>query len=670
MKKFFGIVLAASLAVNVAYADPFDPPASYYNSATGTGASLKSQLHNIIDGHTIRSYGEARSALQVTDADPNQAGRIILVYNRQSLDVSGLFASGIPGWDSGSSWNREHTWPRSRGVGSSGADNSDLHQLRPSNPGINSSRSNLNFGGAFGSNGGNYGSVSDGGTKWYPGNEDAGMIARQQFYMAVRYDGSDSSTSDLELSNGNPSSSTGLGDLNRMIQWHFAATPTEFERNRNQVIYSNYQGNRNPFIDRPEYAWSIFVDQQNDSRIAINGAAVQSNGSSTLDLDFGKVIVGGSMPASQSVTLNKTGLDGTYYQVDTTGQATSTLDGRYNAFRTGTTDSESFTVGLNGNTSSSGVISGSVTVDNLDITTSGGTGRGANDGNDVINLSVSVLDHANPSFAGNTNTTFDTLDFGLLMEGMAAPSSNFSIHNRNISGMTAALDIDATNELADADRFTLTGGAASVGAGSSVAYSVSFATDQVGTFTVGYEFLTSDEDLSGALNRATLQLAASGQVVDRGDFTANGQVDANDIDDLFTQVNAVAADPFYDLSGNGIADLADVDETVQVIFGTDYGDANLDGTVDLLDFGTWRNSFLAGGSGLGWEDGSFNGDGLVDLLDFGVWRDSFLSTGGSPALAALASEQAFALTTVPEPSGALLIILSAGVLYTRRRSRR
>jgi hypothetical protein len=45
-----------------------------------------------------------------------------------------------------------------------------------------------------------YGDVTDNGApQWYPGDADAGMIARQAFYMAVRYDGSDANTTNLEL---------------------------------------------------------------------------------------------------------------------------------------------------------------------------------------------------------------------------------------------------------------------------------------------------------------------------------------------------------------------------------------------------------------------------------------------------------------------------------------
>ena len=76
--------------------------------------------------------------------------------------------------------------------------------------------------------------------------------------MATRFDGSETNTTDLELYYGNPTTAQGLGDLKRLLEWHFAAPPDTFERRRNQVIFDNYQHNRNPFIDHPEYVWSIF----------------------------------------------------------------------------------------------------------------------------------------------------------------------------------------------------------------------------------------------------------------------------------------------------------------------------------------------------------------------------------------------------------------------------
>ncbi len=95
----------------------FDPPPTYYSTATGTGATLKSQLNAIIDGHTTLSYDALRTALQVTDADPAATGRMILVYDRTSLNVAAINPGGlIPGWDNAATWNREHVWPQSIGL--------------------------------------------------------------------------------------------------------------------------------------------------------------------------------------------------------------------------------------------------------------------------------------------------------------------------------------------------------------------------------------------------------------------------------------------------------------------------------------------------------------------------------------------------------------------------
>lgn len=506
----FFAVLSPRLEGNANAADPFAPPSSYYNTATGTGATLKQQLHNIIDNHTVLSYNAARTILQVTDRDPNDADNIVLVYNRASLDVSNLGTS-IPGWNSGISWNREHTWPRSRGVDSSGPDNSDLHQLRPSNPAINSSRSNLNFGGAFGRS---YGRVSDGGAAvWYPGDADAGMIARQQFYMAVRYDGSDANTRNLELSPGNPSSSGAtLGNLNRLIEWHFQATSDDFERRRNDVIYDSYQRNRNPFVDRPEFAWSVFMDQKNDTRLHVGGS-VAADGSSSVVHDFGRVIVGATAPAATSVTLSKTGLDGVYYEVRTTGQATSDVTGRYNAFAMHTVGQRTLNVGLNADTNVSGVYSGQVVIDNLDVTTQGGAGRGANDGDDTIDLSLTVLDHSNASFLAGIDSDRLTIDFGVITQGDAADVA-FSIYNIGDTPLTAGLDYDSLLATGDDGRFTLDltdFDALEVGAASN--WRASLRTDAVGHFNSTIRLRFSDEDLPGSLGGQELVLSLAGAVV-------------------------------------------------------------------------------------------------------------------------------------------------------------
>ncbi len=410
-------VAVATLVTAVAataLAGPYDPPPGYYSSATGTGATLQQQLHDIIDAHTVISYNNARIALQDTDMDPNDADSIILAYSLASLDVSGLMASGISGWDSGVSWNREHTWPRSRGIDSSGPDNSDLHNLRPCDPGVNGSRGNLNFGGAFG---GSFGSTSDGGTKWHPG-ADAGQIARQMFYMETRYDGSDSSTTNLQLVAGNPGTSgSQLGDLDRLLEYHYAAPPNNFELRRNDVIHDFWQGNRNPFVDHPEFVWSIFAGGSNNSQISLGSPA--SDGSSTLLVDLGQVQVNDPAPAAQMVTLFKTGSDPTYYEVTAVGDATSSITGRLNAFRQ-SPQSVSLLVGLDASTATPGVYSDTIVIDNLDID-GAGTGTGSLDGDDVITVMFEVLADSIFPFDDNGDGLITNGEFATFAACMTGP---------------------------------------------------------------------------------------------------------------------------------------------------------------------------------------------------------------------------------------------------------
>jgi endonuclease I len=307
------LLAIAALSARLCLADANDPPPTYYSAATGTGATLKSQLNTIIKtGYTAIPYDasnpsttpDTRSILQITDADPNNPGHMLSVYDRTSINVAAINPGGtIPGWDSGVTWNREHTWPQSRGiVDTKSPDGSDLFELRPASSSQNSSRGNNNYGGAIGartSSGGLFGNLTDNGvTVWYPGDADAGMVARESFYMAVRYDGTETNTLDLELTGGAPAATTTppqFGDLNRTIEWNYAATPDDFERHRNQIIYTNYQHNRNPFTDHPEWVWSIFKGNTNDSQIAINGVTAGADGSSTKNIDMGRVFVGAAV---------------------------------------------------------------------------------------------------------------------------------------------------------------------------------------------------------------------------------------------------------------------------------------------------------------------------------------------------------------------------------------
>ncbi|MBD8036758.1 endonuclease [Solibacillus sp. A46] len=231
---------------------PNPPSNSYYDAAYGkTGEALKTALHNIIDDHTEISYSNVWTALRETDEDPNNPNNVILLYTGRSQ-------SKLTNGGNANDWNREHVWAKSHGgFGTSMGAGTDLHHLRPTDASVNSSRSNLDF-----DNGGNEHSEARGNyydsDSWEPRDSVKGDVARMLFYMAVRYEG-DSGELDLELNNRvNNGSAPYHGKLSVLLQWHKEDPVDQFERTRNEIIYTDYQHNRNPFIDHPEWASAIW----------------------------------------------------------------------------------------------------------------------------------------------------------------------------------------------------------------------------------------------------------------------------------------------------------------------------------------------------------------------------------------------------------------------------
>lgn len=239
------------------------PPEGYYNAADGlSGGQLKEELRKIITRdhrsgaaqHTIVPYDLLFPPLREIWRDPAIPANVLPVYSSPSVSA---FSS---------TWNREHLWPRSRGNSEqAGPDDSDLFHVVPANSQVNSLRSNRYFDNsdpidpsytipaiAELAPQASYDSNS-----WQPAPGERGDIARAMFYMDVRYNGSEPNTTDLELVSFPPSGPQ-MGNLNTLLLWHAEDPPDDAERARNDLIYSNYQGNRNPFIDHPEYVEAIW----------------------------------------------------------------------------------------------------------------------------------------------------------------------------------------------------------------------------------------------------------------------------------------------------------------------------------------------------------------------------------------------------------------------------
>lgn len=242
--------LLVAFAVMLQEFSGFAQPGNYYDPATGLqGAALKSALHNIIDEHTTISYDAVTDALKVLEQDPNNSSNVILLYKQTSTPKTN-FGGGAD------NWNREHIWPQSHGdFGTSEPTGTDLHHMRATDVSVNADRGEKDF--------------DNGGTthpeatlckyttnSWEPPDAVKGDIARMVFYMAVRYEG-DAGEVNLEIQNNYTGTSTSpgyLGKLSTLMAWHYADPVDSREQTRNNTIYYNYQNNRNPFIDHPEYA--------------------------------------------------------------------------------------------------------------------------------------------------------------------------------------------------------------------------------------------------------------------------------------------------------------------------------------------------------------------------------------------------------------------------------
>jgi endonuclease I len=239
-------------------------PSGYYDNAEGlVGNDLKSALHNIIDDHSAQSYDNLWNILVDSDEDPNNSNNFILIYTGRSLSKTSTYPD----------WNREHVWAKSHGdFDNTPPAGTDAHHIRPSDVSVNSDRGNLDF-----DNGGSQHSEATGcyydNDSWEPRDAVKGDVARMMFYMVVRYEGDVSGEPDLELVDYVPTSGPIFGKFSTLLDWHEQDPVDDFERNKNEVVYS-HQNNRNPFIDHPEYVDYIWGDPNQNTPPVISDISI------------------------------------------------------------------------------------------------------------------------------------------------------------------------------------------------------------------------------------------------------------------------------------------------------------------------------------------------------------------------------------------------------------
>ena len=298
---------AANVAVNFSVANAI---AGYWSKVNASSASqLRCSIHATIRDHTVYPYSASTTdtwdVLEIADEDPASGNRILDVYRNRSY----LKGSERAGTGTGITYNREHTWPNSLGFGSASGDlglphapYTDLHMLYLSDTTYNADRGNKPYAdctttAGCGERATEANAGTGGGTGLYPGNSNwlkgpdgnggsfqawsrrKGDLARAVLYMAVRYEGGRDARGqgepDLEMTDDRSkivitsTSPAYMGLLSTLLAWHQADPPDALERNRHEVVFQ-FQGNRNPFVDHPEWATSALFASAKPATCQLN----------------------------------------------------------------------------------------------------------------------------------------------------------------------------------------------------------------------------------------------------------------------------------------------------------------------------------------------------------------------------------------------------------------
>ena len=209
-------------------------------SSTESGvpsSALYTALHDLMElNHdNVTSYDGTRELYRYTDCE-----------NSGSPSTISSFYSGAaigPDWDGGGTWNREHTWPNSKGDLAGNGEN-DIMMLRPASTSENGSRGNKAYGESTGYFNPNIGSY-----------DLRGDVARIILYQYVRWECTNTG------SGYNPTGIFGTAGViesqELLLDWLEADPVDTWELGRNDAVEA-ITGTRNVFVDYPELGFDLF----------------------------------------------------------------------------------------------------------------------------------------------------------------------------------------------------------------------------------------------------------------------------------------------------------------------------------------------------------------------------------------------------------------------------
>ncbi|MFO7841546.1 MAG: endonuclease [Fidelibacterota bacterium] len=258
IRAITSLLLSAALLVAAV------PPGYYDDAADKSGNELRLALHNIIDGHTQLTYDQIWDAFEETDLKAN--GRIWDMYTGIEFVYGDDQSTGD---NVENTYNREHSWPKSW-ANNTTPHYTDLFHLYPVQALSNSHRSNLPYGEVGESptyvsdNGTKKGEARSGlgytGTVFEPVDDYKGDFARTYFYISTRYYTEDA---DWDISPMTDKCELEDWAVDMLLDWHHLDPVSQKELDRNEAVYV-LQGNRNPFIDHPAYADSVWTVTNGD----------------------------------------------------------------------------------------------------------------------------------------------------------------------------------------------------------------------------------------------------------------------------------------------------------------------------------------------------------------------------------------------------------------------
>lgn len=281
-------------------------PSGYYDTATGSGYTLKTQLYNIINNQNDQGYNAMDIFFLSNDLDQyyENDNTILDIYSEHPMgadpynfnpqvDECGNYTG------EGDCYSKEHVVPKSVFNEANPMDG-DAHNLLPVDGRVNGFRGSFPMGRVDDNNLASQNGISNptqngsklgdnlnsgyssgySGTVFEPIDEFKGDIARIYFYFATRYQNQISNWSAFDMFNGSSDQVFETAFLNILLEWHNMDPVSQKEVDRNNAIY-NHQDNRNPFIDNPSYVTAIWNPQQDNENPSPPTNLVASNPTAT-----------------------------------------------------------------------------------------------------------------------------------------------------------------------------------------------------------------------------------------------------------------------------------------------------------------------------------------------------------------------------------------------------